>query len=85
MNNAQLEFKERTYFKTGERKKESLLQRRMKGSMKESLTLSTTTESKKISPYQALRRGDYDIDTNGLELVHGTVESDDEGIEQRIN
>ena len=85
MNNKQLEFNKRTYFKTGERKKESLLQRRMKSSMKESLTLSTTTEAKTISPYQALRRGDYDIDTNDLELVHDMVENDDEGTEQRIN
>ena len=83
MNLKQLQFKERRYFSTGERKKESssLLKRRMQGSLKESLTLSTATQVKKISPQEALRNGDYDIDTSDLDLVQNNKDTSDDDVE----
>ena len=72
---------------TGVRKKESssLLERRMKSSTKGSLTLSTATQVKKISPQEALRKGEYDIDTSDLDLVYNNRSTADDEAEQRID
>ena len=49
------------------------------------MTLSTATHINKISPKEALRKGNYDIDTSDLDLVQNNDGTADDEAEQRIN
>ena len=77
MNRKALDFNNRQYWKTGERKKEiSLLNRR--GLKDSPLVITASTMSTKINPVLALRNGAYDIEPNLLNV------SEDDTIEERI-